>query len=98
MPAADGQIRIPVELGVVVGVQVDGTRRDNQPAGVQHPTAVAGLEPPDLSDLAVLDTNIGAVARNPASVNNRAAFYQCVKLCHDSLLCVGNEKRTPQSK
>ena len=37
VPAGDRAVRVPADLGVVVGVQVDEAGRDDQPVGVDDP-------------------------------------------------------------
>ena len=44
VPAADGAVRVPVQLGVVVGVQVNRAGSDNTIRSLKHLTGIAGPE------------------------------------------------------
>ena len=84
VPAADRAVGVPVNLGVIVGVQIDRARGDNQPAGVNDPGCIAGLQPADLGHPAVLDPQVGAVAWHLGAVDNRPIFDHHIKFCHVS--------------
>lgn len=40
MPARDGAVRVPEDLGIVVGVQINKAGGDKQPVGIQHRSAL----------------------------------------------------------
>src|SRR5262245_57065017 len=86
MPAADGAVGVPMELGVVVGVQVNEAGRDNLPRGVEDLGGVTAVEPPDLGNLAVLDADVGFVPWHPRPIDDRAALNNRIELCHMTLL------------
>ena len=60
MPAGDGAVRVPVHLGIVMGVQVDEPRRDPAAGGVDDLGPVGRLDPGgDAADDPVLDEHVG---------------------------------------
>src|SRR5712691_9615455 len=82
VPAADRAVGVPVQLGVVVRVQVNEPRRHNQARGIEHFGSVMTLQPADLGDLAVLDPDVGPVAWHSRAVHHRAASDDSIELCH----------------
>ena len=82
MPAGERAPRVPLDLGVVVGMEVHEARRHDQPAGVEDLRGVAGSDPADLGDAPVLNPDVGAVAGYPETVDHRAALDQNVKVSH----------------
>src|SRR6266508_2606173 len=84
MPAACGAVRVPVDLRIIVGMQVDGSWGHNEPSGIDHPRRIAGLQTANFRDLAVLNTKISFVARHPCPIDNGASFNKDIKLCHTS--------------
>ena len=50
VPARQRAVRVPEDLGVVVGVQVDEARRDDQAVGVEHLVGLVGADLADLGD------------------------------------------------
>jgi hypothetical protein len=85
-PAGQRRVGIPVELSVVVRVEIDRTRRHDatsrvdflRPAGLDA-TAHAG-------DAAVLDADVGLVARHPGAVHDGAATNHEIELGHGLFL------------
>ena len=79
MPAGEGAVGIPEQLGVVVGVQVDEARRDMQAAGVDDAARVRAVEMADLGDHPVLDGDVGSIARGPRAVEDEPILdYQVI--------------------
>ncbi len=74
---------IPKKLRVQMGVRIDKTRRHRQAAEVERALG-AGVESPDVDDLAVGNANIAMEARQPRAVINPSAFKQ--KIVHRALL------------
>ena len=72
MPARGLQMRIPGRLAVIVRMDVDEARRDQQALGVDLLGAAAG-DLADGGDLAVLHRDIGFVQRRAGAVGHRAA-------------------------
>ena len=70
----DGAPRIPANLGVVVGVQVDKARGHDLAGSVDDALRGATGTPPELGHLAVLDPDIALVARHPCAVHHRAVL------------------------
>jgi hypothetical protein len=86
MPAANGAVRIPVQLGVIVGVKIDESWGHDEPAGIDHFRGVAAGQPADFGDLAVLDADVALVARDSRPINDRPAFNNGIELRHKALL------------
>ena len=84
--AGQGSVGVPVELGVVVGVEVDRSWRYDAAAGVQFLGAGAVYAPADHRHAAVFDAQIGAELGNARAVDDRAAANHQVKLSHYVLL------------
>ena len=81
-PAGQRGIGVPVELGIVVGVQVYGARGHDAAAGVQFFYAATVDATANHRHPAVLDANVGADAGDASAVNDGAAAYYQVKLWH----------------
>ena len=87
MPARNGAVGVPLDLRVVVGVQVDEAGRDDQPLGVKQLVGVGGVHSAaHLGDDAVLDSDIRLEAGHPCAIDDCAATNQNIKLGHLSLL------------
>jgi pimeloyl-ACP methyl ester carboxylesterase len=71
-PAPWRRDRVPVELHVVVGVDVDEARRDDRAVGVDHPLRRAG-DAADPRDAAISDGDVGLEAGHAAPVHHPAA-------------------------
>ena len=72
-PAVEGGVGVPIQLRVVVGVQVDGAGGDDTAARVDLLGSARGNAAADLGDLAVLDADVGGVAGNARRLDHRAA-------------------------
>ena len=85
--------RIPQQLGVVVGVRVDETRRDDQPRGVDHPTR--GLvDVAHRDDTVAADPDIGDATGRARAVDDGSALDQLVQHGpHDSENLTGRQIR-----
>src|SRR4030095_539356 len=82
MPAANRAVGVPVELGIVVGMEIHKPGGDDEPAGIDHLGSVAGIETADFGDLAILNADIRAVARHARAIDDRAVFNNGIKLRH----------------
>ena len=89
MPAGDCQIRVPVQLGIIVGVQVDTAWGDNQPPGIQHLCGIAGVQTAHFGNLPIFDANVTPVAWYTGAIDNCAIFDNDIILSHKSLLMLG---------
>ncbi len=69
VPARRGEGRIPCDLAVVVRVNVDETRRDDEPVGVDGPSGAA-RHAAHLGDDAVVDGHVGRASRGTRSVDD----------------------------
>src|SRR5690242_8603787 len=86
MPTRNRAIWVPVNLGIVMGVQVNVPRSHDLPGGIQDFGAVARIEPADFGDFAVFNANIGLIARDASAVDNHSVFNNCVEFSHYSHL------------
>jgi hypothetical protein len=73
--AGAGAVRVPEDLRVHVGVAVDETGRHDMTLGVDR-LFRAAAEPADLDDLAVLHTDIAAIARQPRTIDDHAVSHE----------------------
>ena len=76
VPARRREQRVPGDLAVVVGVDVDEARRDQQAVGVDVRRAAASSSSPgvaDLGDAAVVDGDVGGPGVGTGAVDQRAA-------------------------
>src|SRR2546428_11167194 len=86
MPAGDRQVGVPMDLGIIVSVQVDTARRNDEPAGIQHLFGSAAIQAANFGDLATLDADIRLVAWHACPIDNRTVFNNSVEFGHDFLL------------
>ena len=83
VPAGDRAVGVPLDLGVVVGVEVDEAGRDDQPFGVEHLVGVGGAHgAADLRHAAVFDADIGLEPGHSRAIDHRAALDQDIELGH----------------
>src|SRR6266852_5080223 len=82
VPARHRAVRVPEELGVIMGVQIDEAGRDVKSARVDHLFGLMRLKVAELGDLAVLDPDIGPVAWHPSAVDDRTASDDQIELRH----------------
>ena len=73
MPAGEGAVRVPEDLGVVVRVEVDEAGGDVEAVRIEDLARVAGRDAADLGDDPVLDGDVRAVARHPRAVEDGPA-------------------------
>ena len=82
MPAGDTAPRVPADLGVIMRVQVDEARGDDQPIRVDDLVRDAVGPSADLGDPPVLDPHVAAKARDPGPVDNRSTLDVDVVIGH----------------
>ena len=70
--------RLPVQLRIVVRMDVDESRRDDAPVGVDG-ARCALRHPADADDAAVAHGDVGAVGRHARAVDDPAAAYDEVE-------------------
>ena len=80
LEAGAGADRIPEDLRVHVGVAVDEARRHDVALGVER-LLRAAAEAADLGDLAVLDADVAAKARQSRTVDDHAVLDDEIE-CH----------------
>ena len=73
VPAGDGAVRVPLNLRVVVGVEINEPGRDDQPVGINHPLRAGADASADAGNAPVLDPQIAPIARHPRAIHNRPA-------------------------
>ena len=61
-------VRIPLDLGIHMGVMINESRRNDQPVDIDRSASVS-LNPPNLSDLSVFDCDIGQVGRQTGTID-----------------------------
>ena len=80
MPARQRAIGVPVELGIVVGVQIDGARSYDAAAGLDLFGPSGGDLPADFGYPSVLDSHVGPIPGYSGAVykatttNNQVIF------------------------
>ena len=72
MPARDRAIRIPVNLRVVVCMQIDEARRNDKPRCIDHFFRVRDVDSSHLGDLAVFNSDVACDSRQASAVYDRA--------------------------
>src|SRR5215469_3949824 len=82
MPSRNGAPRVPADLRIIVGVQVNEPGRDHQPVGIDDLFREARRPPAYLGDLSVFDPNVAAKPRHPSSVDDRSAFNLNIEISH----------------
>jgi hypothetical protein len=78
-----------MQLGIVMGVEIDKSRGDNQPAGIDHLGCIVAIQATNFGNLAILDAEVRAVSGHPRPIDNRAVFNNGIKLWHNSSFEVG---------
>ena len=90
MPTANGAVWVPVQLGVIMGVEVDESWGYDEPTGINHFRGVAAVQPADFGNLTVLDAQIGFVAGDPRSIDDRAASSrEVIAMSHEIIARAG---------
>ena len=56
------------KLGIIVGVEINKSRGDNQPAGIDHLGCIVAVQATNFGNLAILDADVGAVPGDPCPV------------------------------
>src|SRR5260221_14351957 len=84
VPAGDRAIRIPIDVGIVVRVEIGKGWRDNQAMHIERLASLMCTQPPDLDDASILNPKICLVAGNTCAVDEHAAVDDKIKLCHDN--------------
>jgi len=77
----------PKNLRVVVSVQVDESRCDNQAGSVDLARTVAGVELPELGNPAILDSDVATIAGCAGPVDDHTVLNDRVEPGHSLVLC-----------
>src|SRR5690349_12831746 len=64
-------------------MQIDEAGRDDEAVGVDHLFGKAGSAAAKLRNLPVLDPHVAAIARDPGTIDDRAAFDLNVVISHE---------------
>jgi hypothetical protein len=72
-----------------MGVEINKSRGDNQPARIDHLGCITTIQATNFGNLAILDAEVRTVPRYPRPIDNRAAFNNGIKLWHNSSFEVG---------
>ena len=83
MPAGQRAVGIPVDLGVIMGVQIDEPWRDDEPVGIKRFLGLARAELADLGDLAILDAKVPGVAWRAGTIDDCATLDNHIKFGHN---------------
>ena len=81
-PSGQGCVGVPIELRIVVGVEVYGPRRHDTAAGVQLPGASGVDASRDHGHPPVLDPNISAEAGKSCAIDHGSATNHQIKFWH----------------
>ena len=73
MPARRGRHRVPADLGVQMGMDINEPGRHQMPLGINRPLC-RSADVPDFGNPVALHGNIGLVRRLTRPVNNGSAF------------------------
>ena len=74
MPAGHRAIRVPLDLGVIMGMKIDEAWRNDEPGGIQHLSRPTPAEASYLGNLPIGDGHIADVTTRADPVNDRAPF------------------------
>src|SRR6266850_7474389 len=75
-----------MDLGIVVSVQVDAARCNDQSSCIQNLFGIAAIQTANFGDLATLDADIRLVTRHTCPIDNGTVFNNSVEFGHDFLL------------
>ena len=81
-----------MHLGIIVGVQIDEARRDDQAGGVDDLRGVVRFDLAHLGDAAIADGDVARETRQPSAVDDGAVPDNRVVLTHvlsPGLRCLG---------
>src|SRR6266851_9060837 len=82
VPSGDRAIGIPADLGIVMGMQVDETRRDDKSVGKYHLLGKAWCTTADLRNLAVLDPKVGLITRDTSPIDDGSSCNLQIEFSH----------------
>src|SRR5262249_1744050 len=71
--------------GIVVTMQVDDSRCDDQSGRIQHLPGIAALEMADLGNLTILEAGVCLIRRQPCPIENRPTLDHFIEFCHGFL-------------
>ncbi len=74
------------QRAIVMGVDIDESRRDDKPFRIEFAPAAASRQPSHCSDALAVDCDVGAEARGAAAVDHASAAQDQIMTCHCSLL------------
>ena len=71
-----------MDLGIVVGMQIDKARRDNEIFGVDHLLPLGCIDAADLGNASAADADIAAISWQARAIDDRAVFDNRVVVRH----------------
>src|SRR5262249_47772867 len=82
VPAGDSAVWVPANLGVVMGVQINETRSNDQPVGINRLFCEAWRFAANLGDFTVFHPDVSAATRRSRSINNCSTLDVEIKISH----------------
>src|SRR5581483_10945501 len=99
VPSRYRAVGIPAYLRIVVRMQIDESRRHDQPVRIDYLLGEARRTPAYLRHLPILDPDVATKTRYPRPIDDRPAFDLNVVLSHPGSLLIGKDcsRSTPRS-
>src|SRR5262249_22567360 len=85
VPSGVSAPRIPANLGVVMGMEIDETGGDDETVSIDRLAGQARHSSAKMGDSAVPDPDVASVARDACSIDNCSAFDVNIEVCHRTL-------------
>src|SRR6185369_15426058 len=87
MPARHGAIRVPVDLRVVMRMQIDEPRGHNEPVGVERFLSRVRFKLADFGNLAIFNSDVSKLTRRASAINNCSTLNDYIKFRYDCPPC-----------
>src|SRR5262245_29263715 len=84
VPTADSTVWIPMDWRIVVGMEINCARSNDETGGIEYLFGIAAFETTDLGNLTTLDADVSPIGRHQGSINDRSPFNNRIELCHRS--------------
>src|SRR5262249_23302394 len=86
MPSGGREVRVPENLGIIMSMEIDESRRDNHARGVDLAAGVGAVDSADSGNDTVFDSDIAAKARHPRSIDDHSIFDCDIEFRHQDFL------------